>query len=302
MEYLVALHRYRHFVTAAEKCGVTQPTLSSMIQKLEEELDVKIFDRSKHPVAPTRMGERIIRQAEIALAEAKKIKELVHDESENLTGELRLGIIPTLAPYIVPKFLRLFQHLFPGIDLRITEGRTGPMKGELFKGQIDILLAATPLEEPELLEIPLYYERFVAYFNEHDLPATAVISSRELPGDNLWVLQEGHCMRGQMFNFCGQSHPYIHAYEAGSIDTLVRIVDHDGGYSIIPELHIPYLTEAQQRNVRPLGEPMVMREISLVVKNDFIRERMLNAVADTLKKIIPAEMLNERLKKFAIKL
>ncbi|MEG0994139.1 MAG: LysR substrate-binding domain-containing protein [Bacteroidales bacterium] len=302
MEYIVAVNKYRHFVTASEQCGVTQPTLSTMIQRLEEELGTKIFDRSKHPIEPTAMGIRIIKQAEVALSEMRRIRELVESETATLSGPLRLGIIPTLAPYLVPDMIRNFRKDYPEIELTIHEMPTARLVEELKKGMIDLMIAATPLDQTDFLEIPLYYEKFVAYFADSQACPQNALAADHMPTDNLWVLQEGHCLRDQTFNFCKNYGGFNKAYEAGSIDTLVRIVDKNGGYSVIPELHIPFLSKSQQQHVRQISSPPAVREVSIVIRKDFIKERMLNALADTIKKIIPEEMLDARLKKFAIRL
>ena len=167
---------------------------------------------------------------------------------------------------------------------------------------IDLMIAATPLDQTDFLEIPLYYEKFVAYFADLQACPQNVLAADHMPTDNLWVLQEGHCLRDQTFNFCKNYGGFNKTYEAGSIDTLVRIVDKNGGYSVIPELHVPFLSESQQQHVREISSPPAVREISIVIRKDFIKERMLNALADTIKKIIPEEMLDARLKKFAIRL
>ncbi|MEG1615326.1 MAG: hydrogen peroxide-inducible genes activator [Bacteroidales bacterium] len=302
MEYIVAVNKCRHFVSASEQCGVTQPTLSTMIQKLEDELGTKIFDRTKHPVEPTAMGMRVIRQAEVALAEIKRIKEMVETETETLSGVLRIGVIPTLAPYVIPEFISIFKENYKDVNLILSEMRTRNLIDELRMGTIDMMIAATPLNESDFLEIPLYYEKFVAYFAKENPMKEHPLSASHMPGENLWVLQEGHCMRDQTFNFCKNFSSYNQTYEAGSIDTLVKIVDKNGGYSVIPELHLPFLTPEQRENVREISSPPAVREVSLVIRKDFIKERLLNAVADTVKEIIPTEMLDERLKKFSIRL
>ncbi len=302
LEYIVAVERHRHFVRAAEACSVTQPTLSSMIHKLEEELGVTIFDRSKHPVEPTAIGSRIIAQARIALSDMGRLHELVLSETTTLAGRLNMAIIPTIAPYLVPDFIGRFKTDYPDVDLTLSEMRTKFIIERLLDSSLDMAILATPLDHPDLLEIPLYYERFVIYVSpamqeeDHDFHAD------HLPEKGLWVLQEGHCLRNQVFNFCNRSQGTDHTYEAGSIDTLVRIVDRNGGYTIIPELHIGFLSDKQLLNIRPISDPPAVREISLVIRKDYLRERMLNAVADTVKKIIPEEMLDERLKKFSIRL
>ena len=302
LEYIVALNKFRHFVTASKECGVTQPTLSMMIQKLENELDVSIFDRSKHPIEPTEVGLRIINQAEATLRELKKVKQVVIDETESLSGPLNIGVIPTLSPYLIPQFIKEFKFNYPEIQLTISEMNTETLIQALKRESVDMFIAATPLEEDEFYEIPLYYEKFLAYFSKDHPLRDISLSATNLPQENLWILEEGHCLRDQIFNFCQRSLPYNHTFEAGSIDTLVRIVDMNGGYSVIPELHMDFLTEEQQINVREINEPPAIREISIVIKNNFIKEKMINAVADSIKSIIPNHMLDERLKKFSIKL
>lgn len=304
LEYIVAVDRHRHFVKAAQACGVAQPTLSAMISKLEEELDVRIFDRSKHPVEPTPVGQDILRQARVVLQNSMQLKETVSSRKEVMATHLNLAIIPTVAPYIIPRFISLFQEFYPLTEVRILEMRTHEITRDLKDAKIDMGLLATPLMDADLLEIPVYYEKFVAYvspsdpnYHKEELPA------EELPLQHLWVLQEGHCLRNQIFNFRTENTPADkQVYEAGSIDNLVRIIDTNGGYTLIPQLHLPMLNETQLKNVRPVIAPPPVREISLIVYHDFIRERLLNAVADTIKKIIPPDMLDTRLKKFAIKI
>jgi len=302
LEYIVAVNKCRHFVSASQLCGITQPTLSLMIKKLEAELDVSIFDRSKQPVEPTSMGARIIEQAEIALREIKKIGEMVETETQTLSGPLKLGVIPTLAAYLVPDFIGNFSKNYSEVELSIFEMPTATLIQELRKGSIDMFIAATPLEEDDFFEIPLYYEKFVAYFAANNPNKTKELSADDMPQDMLWVLEEGHCLRDQVFNFCKKTSVYNHMFEAGSIETLVRIVDKNGGYSVIPELHCEFLSPEQKENVSQISSPPAVREISVVIRKDFIKERLINAVADTVKEIIPEQMLDTRLKKFSIKL
>ncbi len=302
LEYIIAVNKHRQFVGAAEQCGITQPTLSTMIQKLENELGVSIFDRSKHPVEPTSIGKRIVAQAETALRELKRIQELAQTETQSLTGRLKIGVIPTLAPYLIPEFIHRFRNQYSEVELTISEMRTASLIEALQRDELEMFIAATPLGQSSLLEIPLYYEKFVAYFSPNHPLRDMHLSANNMPGDNLWVLQEGHCVREQTFNFCKAQTSYNHIYEAGSIETLIRIVEKNGGYSVIPELHLDFLTIAQQQNVRQISCPPAVREISLVIKKDFVRERLINAVADTIKKIMPEKMLDERLKKFSIRL
>lgn len=302
MLYIVAVNRHRHFGEAAAQCGVTQPTLSAMVNKLEEELGVKIFDRKKSPIQPTDIGFRVIRQAEVALGEIDRIQEIISHQSDRVSGVLRLGVIPTLAPYLIPKFIGRFGANFPEVELTIREMQTHVLLAAIRNGEVDMMVAATPLKQPDLLEIPIYYERFAAYFSEQSTIGALPLSAHQMPQENLWMLQEGHCLRSQTFNFCTEQQSFNRIYEAGSIDTLIRIVDENGGYSIIPEMHIPFLCEDRLSRVQPIENPPAVREVSLLIRHDFVREGLLNAVLDSFKQFIPAKMLDERLKKFSVRL
>ncbi|MDD3490814.1 MAG: hydrogen peroxide-inducible genes activator [Bacteroidia bacterium] len=302
LEYIVALDKTRHFVRAAEMCGVTQPTLSAMIQKLEDELDCRVFDRSSHPIVPTEIGVAVIQQAQVVLFNVNQLKENVLVQRGTVAGNLSLAIIPTVAPYLLPGIISLFRSDYPEISLKVSEMRTETIIEKLHTAEIDMAILSTPLEDPKILEVPLYYEKFIAYIApEEPMYAQEEVSTNEMPLDHLWVLEEGHCLRNQVFNFC-ENKTHSSTYEAGSIDTLVKIVDRNGGYTVIPELHVDLLNETQKQNLRKIVRPEATREIALVIRHDYVREGMMNAVANTVKKIIPQHMLDARLKKFAIKL
>jgi LysR family transcriptional regulator, hydrogen peroxide-inducible genes activator len=303
LEYVLALEKTRHFVRAAELCGVTQPTLSAMIQKLEDELDCKIFDRSRQPIEPTEIGLQIIHQAQVVVYQANQLKESVRTEKNTLVGSLNLAIIPTIAPYLLPQFIASFKSMYPDIALKVSEMHTDTIIEKLNFAEIDMAILSTPLEDPKILEVPLYYEKFVAYISPNEpIFSRTELSASDMPLDKLWVLEEGHCLRNQVFNFCNNKPEYSSTYEAGSIDTLVKIVDLNGGYTVIPELHVDLLNETQKLNLREIVKPEATREISVVIRHDFVREGILNAVAECVKQIIPSHMLDARLKKFAIKL
>lgn len=303
LEYVVAVDKYRHFVQAANACGVTQSTLSALIQKLEQELDVLIFDRNAHPIQPTLPGEQIIAQAKVLLFNAAQLKEMVLSEREQEQGPLRMAVIPTVAPYILPKLFRIVHASHPNLALHVSETRTDGIVQQLKRAELDMALLATPLNQSDLLEIPIYYEPFVAYVSPSEsLYKQTEIESHHLPSEHLWVLQEGHCLRNQVMNICEKKTGYSSIYEAGSIDTLVKIVDENAGYTIIPELHVALLPPTQQAHIRKIVNPEPVREISLVVRHDYVRERMLNLIAHCIRQIIPEHMVDARLKKFAIKL
>lgn len=303
MEYIVALDKYRHFVLAAESCGVTQPTLSALIQKLEEELDVKIFNRDRKQVTPTDIGEKIIRQARTALNEAYRIREVVADETSTTNGNLRIGILPTIAPYLVPDLIHHFRKSFPNVNLFIDEKENESLVKDLELGNIDMAITTLPESSKGLLEIPVYIERFVAYFSEKCSKAQQFISKGEIPAEQIWILKEGHCLPHSGLNLCKNGQFGNHIYQAGSIETLIRIVDKNGGYTIIPELHLRFLNDKQKEKVLPLQvNPPAQRQVSLLVKEDFVRERMMQAVLDVLQQIIPEEMMDNRIKKHAVRL
>lgn len=304
LEYIVAVEKYRHFAKAAESCHVTQSTLSMMIQKLEQELEINIFDRKTQPIEPTPIGVTLLAQAKVILYNAKQFKELALNEKEQESGKVTFGIIPTVAPYVLPKLFNILQERNPNINLHVKEITTAEIINQLEKAEIDMALLATPLNNPNLLEIPIYYERFFAYVSPTE-PLYNIINEyemRHLPTDHLWILKEGHCLRNQVMRLCESESGFSTTYEAGSIDTLVKIVDTNGGYTIIPELHLDFLSEKQKANVRPIVNPEPNREISLVVRNDYVKEKLLNVIAKNISDTIPENMLDERLKKFSIKL
>lgn len=303
MEYIVAVDRYRHFAKAAESCGISQSTLSSLVQKLEIELDVTIFDRNSHPVKPTAVGEEIISRAKLLLFNAAQVKELVATRKGESVGKVSLGITSTVAPYLLPKMLKYLSANHPDIDLHVEEARVLTLVSQLERGELDIALLATPLNNGDLLEIPVYQERLMAYvspdepiYNDPDL------QTGRLPVESVWVLREGYCPNRGVFPFCNYRAERQAVYEAGSVETLIKIVDENGGYAIIPELHVPLLRKCQQSNVRVLTNPEPSREIAFVVHRNFVRERLLNILADAIRTVIPPAMINKRLKKFSITL
>ena len=303
MEYIVALDNYRHFVKAAEACGITQSTLSSMIQKLELELGVTLFDRKAHPLKPTEVGEEVIRQAKVVLYNTSQLQELVVSKKGEATGELRLGIASTIAPYILPKLFKYLSKHHPGIHLFVEEARVDDLTAKLERAELDVALMATPVVGEELLEIPLYKEKFLAYVSpKESMYHDKTIETMTLTSENVWVLRESYCPRSGALPFCQCNTCRNAVYEAGSIETLLKVVDENGGYSIIPELHVPLLCEEQKNNVRPLQNPEPARIVAFIIRQDFVRERMLNILLDAVKSIVPREMIHPRLHKFPIKL
>lgn len=303
LRYVVAVNRFRNFAKAAESCNVSQPTLSAMLQKLEEELDIRIFERSNKSVTPTTAGEKIIRQAETALLEIDRIGEIVLEGKGQIGGKFALSVGPTIAPYILPKFIKKYRESFPSVELSIQELKVNFMLDALLRGELDAGIAISENTREGILEIPLYTEKFLVYLAESCWRKLPVFKPDNLEHENMWIMKDAQCLRDSAFSFCKSRQKGNHIYEAGSITTLVHIVDENGGFTIIPEMHLPFLSDKQRENVRPIeGDYLSQRRVSLYIKEDYIRQRMLNTVTDTLKKFIPERMINERVRKYGIKL
>ncbi len=295
LEYIVALDTYRSFVTAAEKCFVTQPSLSMQVHKLEDELNVKLFDRSRNPIVPTRVGCLIIEQARVVLQEHSRIEEIITSFKNEVKGLLRIGIIPTLAPYILPPLVARFAKRYPKVKLEIWEYTTEIIVDYLKKDQLDCGLFATPLNDKVLEEKPLFYENFVVYTSpSHELYKKKILTAKDLPSSGIWILNEGHCMRNQVLNICSRkSHARASKnleYNTGSVETLKRLVQHNSGWTILNELSIRDLTDEQLEMVRFFRQPEPVREISLVTHQHFIKKGLATVLEKEIGKIIPEKM------------
>lgn len=303
LRYIVALDRFRNFARAAETCDVSQPTLSAMLVRLEEELDTRIFERSSKSVSPTTIGKKIIRQAQKALMETDRITELINEDKGTIGGFFTLSVGPTIAPYLLPKFIRQYRKTYPNVTLSIKEMKADFMLDSLLKGETDAGIAISDNMRQGVLEIPLYTEKFYVYLAESCWRKLPVFKPENLEHENMWVMKEAQCLRDSAFSFCKARSKGQHIYEAGSIDTLIRIVDENGGFTIIPEMHLPLLSEKQKDNVRKIdGDHLSQRRISLYIKDDCIRESMLNTITDTLKSFMPEGMLTEGILKYGIRI
>lgn len=301
LEYVVAVDTYRSFVLAAESCFVTQPTLSMQIQKLEEELQIRIFDRSRQPVVPTEIGEVVIRQARIILAESKKIHEIIQVEKDEVEGELKIGVIPTVAPYLLPLVLGRFIDKYPKISLQIWEYTTAKIIRELKVGLLDCGILSTPVMEKELTEKPLFYEPFVAYASKNSqLLDKREVSPEDVLNDKLWLLNEGHCMRGQVLNICQRKRILDPSdslqYNTGSVETLKRMVDINAGITILPELSIADFDEDQINKVRYFKSPEPVREISIVTVPNPVKQKSIDLLEKELLAAVPARFRSRRKK------
>jgi LysR family hydrogen peroxide-inducible transcriptional activator len=301
LEYIVAVDTYRSFVVAAEKCFVTQPTLSMQVQKLEDTLGVKIFDRSKQPVSPTEIGVEIIDQARILLAESEKIREIITDRQKELSGELKVGIIPTVSPYILPKIISGFIQKYPQVKLIVWEQTTEEIIQQLKLGTLDCGILSTPLRESALTEIPVFYENFVAYVSKNSkLSKKKSISPEDIDMEEIWVLNEGHCMREQVLNICQRRRAtkgFLHfEYNTGSVETLKRMVDQNNGATILPELALAELNDKQLDRVRYFKSPEPAREVSIVIQKNFLKRRMIEALKNEILEFVPKRMKSKKKK------
>ena len=299
LEYIVAVDTFRHFALAAEHCFVTQPTLSMQIQKLEEEMGIKIFDRSKQPVVPTEAGMEIIEQARKVLAERNQISEIVQHRRGILTGELRIGIIPTLAPYLLPLFVPAFNKKYPQVKLVVQEMRTEYIISRLREGRIDTGILVTPLQEKGIKEHVLFYEEFLAYVSPKNAAykKTYVLPQDIDPG-KLWLMEEGHCFRSQIVNLCelrkATEMGTQFEYEAGSIETLRRMVELNDGITILPELTTMDMDAKKMQLVRHFKKPAPMREVSVVVHRDFVKKRLIEALKESIIAAVPDKIRKNR--------
>lgn len=296
LEYIVAVDTHRNFVAAAEASHVTQPTLSMQIKKLENQLGVVIFDRSKQPVVPTDAGKEILTHARNLLREAGKIPESVQARQGSLAGEFKLAIIPTLAPYLLPRFIGNFLRTYPGINIQVRELTTASIIQALNRDQVDAGILVTPLNEHGIEEWPLFYEGFTMYVGpRHPMRSQEEIPQNRLKEEPIWLLSTGHCFRSQAVNLCATGNmpptPLSLDYTSGSLETLVRIVDREGGSTLLPELAAHEILPEQHPGLKTIGPPMPVREVSLVHSRNLAKRRMLEALKTKVRDSVPESML-----------
>lgn len=293
LEYVLAVDRFRHFARAAEHCGVTQPTLSAMIQKLEDELEVKLFDRTSQPVIPTAIGEKVIRQAHEVILQSFRVKEIIGEEKHSFTGVFRLGILPTIAPYLLPRFFPQFMERYPDLDIQIVEMKTNDIRRALQASEIDAALIASRLNEPTMHEEVLFYEEFFAYVSSQEkVFGQGMIRTSDITGERLWLLDEGHCFRDQLIRFCQLEAVKLSqmSYRLGSMETFMRMVERGKGITFIPELATDLLADSQRLLVRPFAIPRPTRSIVLITAKDFIRVGLLGILKEAIRHSIPEPM------------
>lgn len=294
LEYMLAVDQFRHFGKAAEHCGVTQPTLSAMMHKLEEELSVKLFDRHVQPVIPTQIGKKVIAQARLIQAQVLRVKEIVSEEKQSYSGTFRLGVLPTIAPYLLPRFFPQLVEKYPELDLQVVERKTHEIKADLMSGALDAAIWANDPEESYIVGDLLFYEEFYGYVSPNEkVFKNEVIRTSEITGERLWLLDEGHCFRDQLLRFCQLEAVKVNqmAYRLGGLETFMRMVEGGQGITFIPELAASQLGQVQKELVRPFAIPRPTRKIVLVRHKNFIRLNLLQLLIEEIKAAIPQDML-----------
>lgn len=288
LQYVLAVAEYRNFTLAAEKCFVTQPTLSMQIQKVEEELGILIFDRSKKPIQLTEIGQKIVTQAKSIVNEAGRIKDIVDQEKGFIGGEFRLGIIPTVMPTLLPMFLNNFIKKYPKVKLMIEELNTQEIITRLNNGHLDAAIAATPLGEEKIKEVVLYYEPFVAYIPENNSNfAKKEIEITDLNPDEILLLRDGHCFRDGVLNICNiptTNNKFM--IESGSFEMLIKLADEGLGTTLLPYLHTLDLKDKDQQKLKHFKDPKPSREVSLIYPKSELKMHIIEALRSTISGVI----------------
>ena len=296
IEYIVAVDDYRNFALAAQHCGVTQPTLSMQIKKLEEDLGVIVFDRSKKPVIPTEIGVQIIHHAKSTLQGFNQIRDIIRENEAHVQGQLRIGIISTLSPYLLPMFLLSFTEKYPGVEVSIEELLSEQIMDKLKEDHLDVGILATPVSDTELSEDPLFYEAFVVYMSTaHPLNQASTVNFSDLDLKDMWLLKEGHCFRNQAVNICTDAEQFDQKhikFESGSLETLRNIVDQEYGYTLLPELAMLSLEDSKQSFIKHFKDPRPVREIGLITHRTTFKKKLIEALRNEILQVIPKNMLD----------
>jgi LysR family hydrogen peroxide-inducible transcriptional activator len=290
LQYVLALAEHKHFKKAAEACNVTQPTLSMQLQKLEDQLGLILFDRKSLPIVPTTAGRQVVQQADKILQEVNKLRQVVENQKDEISGEYRIGILPTIAPYLLPRIVPAITEQMPLVFLSAFEKTTDQVVKDLHVGHLDIGIMVTPYEDKQLHFVPLYKEEFVLYVSHrHKLFDKQVIRADELNPDDIWVLEEGHCFREQVINICGKKEGQSgrFSYKSGSLEALKRLVDKYGGITLLPEFAIEDLDSNSMKHVRKLAAPYPVREVNLVVHKNFAKMALVKKLKNIIQTALP---------------
>jgi LysR family transcriptional regulator, hydrogen peroxide-inducible genes activator len=290
LKYVLSVAEHQNFTIAAEYSFVTQPTLSMQIQKLEDELSVKIFNRSKKPIELTVIGQKIVNQAKVIVNESNRILDIVHQQKGFVGGEFTLGIIPTVMPTLLPMFLQNFTKKYPKVKLIIEELTTEEIIRKLSDGHIDAALAATPLENEAIIERPLYYEPFVGLIPEnHRLYNQKKITSEELEMEDILLLEDGHCFKDSVINLC-RTHKIDNKMgfqlASGSFDTLIKLSKEGLGMTLLPYLHTLDLNDIDKNHLREFTDPTPAREVSLIYHKSQLKMQLIEALKKTIDGVV----------------
>ncbi|MNL11991.1 Hydrogen peroxide-inducible protein activator [compost metagenome] len=297
LEYLLAVQDTGSFSQAAIKCHVTQPTLSMQIQKLEDELGATVFDRTKQPIRATALGERILQQARLAVQNSQRITEIIAEDQGELVGEVRLGVIPTLAPYLLPLFLNDFLKKFPRLHLTIEEIETQAMVEKIRSNTLDVGIAVTPIVDINIARKVLFYEPFLVYFaKKHALLAKKQIDEKDLSVDDVLLLNEGHCFREQSLLLCqNRKHQALSkqfSFESGSLETLKKLVDQGDTFTLLP--YLASQDALDTKRLRAFNKPVPTREVSLIHGPHFQRKTLVQNLISHIQAHLPNEIQTER--------
>lgn len=289
LKYLLAVAKHKNFTLAAEKCNVTQPTLSMQIQKLEDELDVLIFNRKKKPLQLTNIGEKVLEQAKVIVNESGRITDIIEQHKGFIGGDFKLGIIPTISPTLLPLFLKTFTNRYPKVNLIVEELTTESILQKLKDGHIDVGIAATPLEDPSIKEQALYYEPFVGFIgNNHRLYQQQKINVDDLDLNDMLVLEEGHCFKNSILNLCqaANNNPKSFQLTSGSFNTLINLSKEGLGMTLLPYLQTLNLSEKDKTHLREFNAPIPAREVSIISHKSQLKNHMIQALKDTISAVI----------------
>lgn len=304
LQYILAVYKTKHFGRAAEECCVSQPSLSAQIQKVEDELGVIIFDRSKKPILLTDKGKKVIEQSKRVVNEFKKLLEVTQNQDE-ISGEFQLGIIPTLASYVLPLFIEKFSEKYPKVQLTINEYKTQDIIRGLHDDMLDAGLLATPLKDNHLIERALFYEPFYLFVSQnHVLSKMKRVTEFDIDTVPIWLLEEGHCFREQVLKLCS-SESKCHVlqninFASGNLETLINLVRKGRGCTLLPYLATTQLQEEEKKFLKPFHKHIPTREVSLVYSRNFFKQEIISALEQEIVLSLPKELSSKKKKIFEI--
>ncbi|MEQ1732058.1 MAG: LysR substrate-binding domain-containing protein [Bacteroidia bacterium] len=297
LQYIVALHKLKSFSKAADACFITQATLSTMVKKLEEELDIVIFDRKTSPIITTDSGLEVIEEAKKILLHAENLKQMASVLTRKIEGELRIGIIPTVASGVLYRIVPHLMAKYPKLKLFISEITTKNIIQQLKTGELDVGIVSTPLNNTDIEEELLYYEKLMVYGNK--TINKKYILPKDIATQKIWLLEEGNCLRNQVMNVCALNAKKLNNnlhFEPNSFETLISFVDKLNGLTLIPELYYMGLSADKKAKVIDFKAPVPVREISIIYHRPYAKQRLINVLTTEIKEIITPLLQTSKLK------